>query len=229
MAKFHINPTSGNPGLCNAAEGNCPYGGPLEHYSTAEDARHAYEKVMSRESWNSGSKPEVKKTLGVPCGGGCGKLVMPTGGGDMGDQGGPWYCDQCAAQEAHCRLAQDPDNYFLQQVAASAQQDVERSQGKQKLQSETEELASKCEAFMGSLLPGQAEKTSLEREHLEQAISNYRNSATMGAFASRVGTPPPNSLPLEDAAHELQTAYGELVNALTTMGSDSSQYLADSI
>ena len=59
MAKFHIN-EAGNPGICSAQEGGCPFGGELEHYSTAEDARHAYEKVMSLGGeWNGAKKNDL--------------------------------------------------------------------------------------------------------------------------------------------------------------------------
>lgn len=44
---FHINPTTGNPGLCRAEAGNCPYkdsdGNPAPHYSSKEEARAAFE------------------------------------------------------------------------------------------------------------------------------------------------------------------------------------------
>ncbi len=50
MAKYHINPESGEAGLCRAKH-NCPFGDlETEHYSTAEDARKAYEAKMARES-----------------------------------------------------------------------------------------------------------------------------------------------------------------------------------
>ncbi len=45
MAKYHVNPTTGEAGKCRARH-NCPYGGENEHYSTAADARKAFEKYM---------------------------------------------------------------------------------------------------------------------------------------------------------------------------------------
>lgn len=51
MSKFHVNPETGNAGACSATAGRCPFGGEAEHYSTAEDARKAYEKVMSGATW----------------------------------------------------------------------------------------------------------------------------------------------------------------------------------
>lgn len=44
--KFHINPQTGNPNRCSAQEGNCPFGGQEEHYSSKDEARKAYEVRM---------------------------------------------------------------------------------------------------------------------------------------------------------------------------------------
>lgn len=52
MAKFHINPETGNPGSCSAQTGNCPFGSDDEHYTSAEAARTAYEKQMDSESFS---------------------------------------------------------------------------------------------------------------------------------------------------------------------------------
>lgn len=66
MAKYHINP-KGDPGLCTAEFG-CPFASSDEHYSTASEARAAYEKKQvsafkggeGREpaynSWSRGKK-----------------------------------------------------------------------------------------------------------------------------------------------------------------------------
>lgn len=42
MAKFHLN-GNGDPGLCKASQGNCPFGGDEEHYTSPEAARSAFE------------------------------------------------------------------------------------------------------------------------------------------------------------------------------------------
>lgn len=42
MATYHINPETGNPGLCKAVQ-RCPFGASDDHFSTKEDARKAYE------------------------------------------------------------------------------------------------------------------------------------------------------------------------------------------
>jgi hypothetical protein len=46
MSKYHINPRTGNPGICRAIK-VCPFGD-LEkaHYSSKEEAREAYETEM---------------------------------------------------------------------------------------------------------------------------------------------------------------------------------------
>lgn len=43
MAKYHISKT-GEPGLCKAVKGNCPFGNDDEHYTSAEAARIAFEE-----------------------------------------------------------------------------------------------------------------------------------------------------------------------------------------
>ncbi len=43
MARFHINPKSGEPGQCKASKANCPFGGEDKHYPTSELARRAFE------------------------------------------------------------------------------------------------------------------------------------------------------------------------------------------
>lgn len=49
MSKFHVNPKTGNPGICKAKEEeNCPFAGLSEHYTTREEAQAAYEKVQSK-------------------------------------------------------------------------------------------------------------------------------------------------------------------------------------
>ncbi len=50
MPKYHIN-AKGEARVCSAQGDNCPFGGELEHYSTPEDARKAYELVMSGKLW----------------------------------------------------------------------------------------------------------------------------------------------------------------------------------
>lgn len=47
MAKFHINPESGEPGECSAKPGNCPFGDDSDHYASLAQARGAFEELMS--------------------------------------------------------------------------------------------------------------------------------------------------------------------------------------
>lgn len=46
MAKYHINPATGNPNVCRAQAGGCPFASADNHYDTKEDARTAYEASM---------------------------------------------------------------------------------------------------------------------------------------------------------------------------------------
>jgi len=66
MAKYHVNPTTGNPGVCKAdptkarARG-CDFGqGESEHYDSADEARAAYEVASSGETFG-GSVALTKK------------------------------------------------------------------------------------------------------------------------------------------------------------------------
>lgn len=69
MAKYHINPATGNPGVCRAdpskpnARG-CDFDlGESDHYGSAEEARTAYEASMENEATPAAAKPVDKKTL----------------------------------------------------------------------------------------------------------------------------------------------------------------------
>lgn len=50
MKKFHIN-DKGDVGECSAGPGRCHYGSDAPHYSTADEARNAYESKMEEESF----------------------------------------------------------------------------------------------------------------------------------------------------------------------------------
>lgn len=43
MAKYHINPETGNPGVCRATK-QCRFGSANEHYGSKDEARAAYER-----------------------------------------------------------------------------------------------------------------------------------------------------------------------------------------
>lgn len=48
---YHINPNTGNPGICRAGSPNgCPFGTLSEHHESADGARKAFESKMSGET-----------------------------------------------------------------------------------------------------------------------------------------------------------------------------------
>lgn len=49
MAKFHVNPNTGNAGSCKSTKGKCPFGSEDEHFSSPEAASAAAEKMMSEQ------------------------------------------------------------------------------------------------------------------------------------------------------------------------------------
>jgi len=57
MSTYHINPKTGNPGICHAEKGRCPFGSSEEHYESKSEARAAYE--AKSDSFN-----EVTYTVG---------------------------------------------------------------------------------------------------------------------------------------------------------------------
>ncbi len=59
MAKYHINPATGNPGECVAQEGNCLYGAATEHYGSAIEARRAFEESMAVASLPAKKKRQL--------------------------------------------------------------------------------------------------------------------------------------------------------------------------
>lgn len=46
MARFHINPKTGEPGKCSASKVNCPFGNEKNHYPSREAARKAFEDIQ---------------------------------------------------------------------------------------------------------------------------------------------------------------------------------------
>ena len=47
MARYHINPETGEPGVCKATKGGCPFGGESDHYDSPTAAREAFEAGQS--------------------------------------------------------------------------------------------------------------------------------------------------------------------------------------
>lgn len=62
MAKYHVNPETGTPGICHAKK-QCRFGGDAEHYKSPEAAREAYEEKMAGSEGHGISKPASKKTV----------------------------------------------------------------------------------------------------------------------------------------------------------------------
>lgn len=58
MARYHVNPNTGETGVCRASgEGRgCPFGGESDHYDSASAAREAYEVKASQEYASTGIK-----------------------------------------------------------------------------------------------------------------------------------------------------------------------------
>lgn len=61
MMKFHINPSTGEPGSCSAKEGKCPYGADAPHFTTKEAARKHFEKTQEDPLASIVSKYGVRK------------------------------------------------------------------------------------------------------------------------------------------------------------------------
>lgn len=62
MSKFHINPKTGNPGICKAKV-TCPYGDlEKDHFETKEEARVAFEKQAkdsALDAWQKRVNPKA--------------------------------------------------------------------------------------------------------------------------------------------------------------------------
>lgn len=54
--RYHVNPVTGEYGVCRAEKGKCPFGGATgdeNHYATEEEARRASEAIHERMSMKS--------------------------------------------------------------------------------------------------------------------------------------------------------------------------------
>lgn len=60
MVQFHINRETGTPGECKAAAGNCPFGGPENHFESIDDARQAFELSMAGRELRATSKRDAQ-------------------------------------------------------------------------------------------------------------------------------------------------------------------------
>lgn len=61
MAKFHIK-TDGTPGVCNAKQGNCPYGDAQHHFSSQEKAQEYADKINLEKLEAASVKPKSNKS-----------------------------------------------------------------------------------------------------------------------------------------------------------------------
>jgi len=70
MAKFHVNPESGEPGDCAANKGKCPFGGEnglSNHFETHEEAEAAGQKILQTKyrKINSFKKEQIYHQLTI--------------------------------------------------------------------------------------------------------------------------------------------------------------------
>jgi (p)ppGpp synthase/HD superfamily hydrolase len=65
MAKYHINPDTGVPGICRA-KSSCPFGGVDDHYDSREQAITGYEKQMEGYSSKESSQQRTLKRMAAP-------------------------------------------------------------------------------------------------------------------------------------------------------------------
>lgn len=64
MTKYHIN-GEGNPGLCKAQNGKCPFGGEANHYSSEENARKAFELSMASKANPPAKRKKLSSTEAI--------------------------------------------------------------------------------------------------------------------------------------------------------------------
>lgn len=61
MAKYHVNPETGNPGLCKAAKGKCPFGESVPHgdFKSKQEAHDWAERVVRAQFGNSFASGDI--------------------------------------------------------------------------------------------------------------------------------------------------------------------------
>lgn len=62
MSKYHVNPRTGNPGVCRASI-KCRFGGSSSHFATKEEARADYEDSQERLARRATSPREAMERL----------------------------------------------------------------------------------------------------------------------------------------------------------------------
>lgn len=63
MTMYHINPKTGNPNICKAEKGGCPFANDEEHFPTKRSALEAYEKSRSGSFSQTPGKNSLKASL----------------------------------------------------------------------------------------------------------------------------------------------------------------------
>ena len=111
MAKFHINPATGDIGACKALQGGCPFADDAGHFATAKEARAAYE-IKSIELEESGA---VWPPAGLPK-----KLIVVAGMADLirhyNDDvydGGEGVCLGASAFVSHALIEQNTSHSLV--------------------------------------------------------------------------------------------------------------------
>jgi hypothetical protein len=61
VTSYHIN-SKGNPGVCKATQGGCPFGEASDHFATAAEARNAFENSSSADKIPSTKKKSTDIT-----------------------------------------------------------------------------------------------------------------------------------------------------------------------
>ena len=68
MARHHVNPNTGNASICKASKASCPFGGESgeeNHYSSAQEATAAAEKLMAEQYSAVNTAYRKKDTSGL--------------------------------------------------------------------------------------------------------------------------------------------------------------------
>jgi hypothetical protein len=60
MSKYHVNPKTGNPGLCTA-KNQCPFGDSSEHFDSKAEARQSYSNSMEATTALSSPKRRAQR------------------------------------------------------------------------------------------------------------------------------------------------------------------------
>lgn len=62
---YHISPSTGNPNICRAQDGNCPFASDEDHYETKAEAREAFESKQNDAASTKPLKKAPQKNPGL--------------------------------------------------------------------------------------------------------------------------------------------------------------------